>query len=103
MDGGQGFENFIKQQLAPQGGAGFGAGRFMQGVPGQQGFPGGGQQGAGFPGQTPLGGGLMPWDFQAPTPAMPTPPPLFQSAGPLSTAAGPATRRRQEPPHDPGR
>ncbi len=111
MAGGQGFEDFMKQQFAPQGGAGFGAGRFMQGAPGQQGFPG--QQGAfpgqtptpGFPGQPSFGAGLMPWDFQVPTPAMPTPPPLFQSPGPFSAPApaGPATRRRREPPHDPGR
>ena len=67
-------------------GSDFGAGRFMDGFPGGQGA---------FPGQTPFGGfpptsGLMPWDFQIPSPvhaatpppaALPAPPPAAPAVG----------------------
>ena len=90
------------QGAGQQGGSGFGAGRFMPGgFPGQQGFPGGGQQG-GFPGQTPFGGfpggqqmpGLMPWDYQVPNVPPPPTPPLAQFAAPPPAAPAPAPQRK---------
>ena len=59
-------------------GQGYGAGRFMQGFPGQ----------GGLQGQTPFGG-LMPWDYQVPQPQMPAPPPL-SALMPLLQQAAPA-------------
>ena len=68
-------------------GAGYGAGRFMDGFPGAQGA---------FPGQTPFGGfppssGLMPWDFEVPTPVLPaTPAAAAPATLPAAAAAVPA-------------